>query len=165
MTRPLYQQIKSAFELEELSLFCFGLGVEYEDLPGSGLSARALALQQHMQRNGRLNDLLVALKEERRHLDLNPYLYLVVLELFNSEPAITQLLQQFGLPVRDFPEPEKFPWGSEAWREQKAVGLQAWAEENGRMPQLLQQLQEKKANLSFYQLPNRPQSSQQKKAA
>ncbi|MCB8944586.1 MAG: hypothetical protein H6658_12620 [Ardenticatenaceae bacterium] len=150
MKRLLHEQIKSAFNSEELSQFCFLLGVAYEDVGGGTLAAKVLACQQMMGRLGRMNELLVALKGERPYLDLRPYLFHVILEKYNSEKAITQLLQAFALPVRDFPEPEKFAWGSEAWREQKAVGLQAWAEENGRLPQLLDLLQAQKADLSFY---------------
>ena len=149
--RPLHEQIKLAFSSEELSMFCFELGVDDEDLGGSSRVMKALALQTYMQRVGRLNDLLVALKGERPHLDLNPYLYLVVLEKYSSQQAVTQLLSQFGVAVRDFPEPEKFAWGSEAWRVQKVEGLQDWVVANGRLPQLLKLLQAEKADLSFYQ--------------
>jgi hypothetical protein len=151
MKRPLHEQIKSAFNSEELSQFCFLLGVDDEDLAGSTKAMKALALQQFMQRVGRMNELLVALKQERPHLDLTSYLYLVVLEQFHSETAVIQLLQQFGLPVRDFPEPEKFAWGSEAWREQKVAGVQDWVERNGRLPELLTLLKAESADLRFYQ--------------
>jgi hypothetical protein len=150
MTRPLHELITISFDSEELSQFCFLLGVDDEDLRGSGKGMKALALQQFMGRNGRLRDLLTACKHERPHLDLRPYLYLVVLEAFNGETAVTHLLQHFGLPVRDFPEPEKYAWGSESWREQKVVALQTWLEENGRIAELLDILSKQNIDLSFY---------------
>jgi len=150
MTQPLHELIKTSFDSEELSQFCFLLGVDDEDLRGSGKGTKALALQQFMGRNGRLQDLLTALKHERSHLDLRPYLYMVVLEAFNGETAVTNLLQQFNLPVRDFPEPEKYSWGSQEWREQKVEGLQAYLEENGRIAELLDILARRNIDLSFY---------------
>lgn len=150
MIRPLHEQIKYVFSSDELSQFCFLLGVDDEDLAGAGKGMKALALQQFMQRIGRMNELLVALKQERGHVDLRPFLFHVVLEKFNTETAISQLLAQFGLPLRDFPEAEKFPWGSEVWREQKAIGLQNWLAENGRVSELLALLEDQKADLRFY---------------
>lgn len=151
MIRPLYEQISTVFSYEELSEFCFLLGVDIEDLNEGGRRTKALELQQYMQRTGQLNKLLVALMQKRPHLNLNDYLYLVLLEAFSSEEALTVLWQQFGLPLRDFPVPERFAWGSLAWREEKALALQIWAQDNGRMPQLLSLLQAQKADLSFYQ--------------
>ena len=150
MIRPLHEQINSVFSSEELSQFCFLLGVDDEDLAGVAKGLKALALQQFMQRMGRMNELLVGLKQEREYLDLRPFLFHVILEKFNTEAAIGQLLAQFGLPLRDFPEAEKFPWGSEVWREQKARGLHTWLEENGRLSELLMLLENQNVDLRFY---------------
>jgi tetratricopeptide (TPR) repeat protein len=53
------------YDLEELKTLCFDLGVNFDDLPGDGLSAKARELVLYMGRNQELERLLEALKSSR----------------------------------------------------------------------------------------------------
>jgi hypothetical protein len=54
----LRQGLVDYFNLEELHDLCNDLGLDYEDLPGQGKSAKARELISYMQRRGRMADLL-----------------------------------------------------------------------------------------------------------
>jgi hypothetical protein len=56
------------FNLSEQRDLCFDLGVEYDDLPGSGVRDKARALVNHMYRHGQLNTLVEACYNLRPHL-------------------------------------------------------------------------------------------------
>ena len=60
----LYQLLIQRFNLQELQDLCFDLGVDYEDLGGTGRKAKARELVQYMQRRGRLDALLQAIQEQ-----------------------------------------------------------------------------------------------------
>jgi hypothetical protein len=53
------------FNLEELRTLCFDLGVEYENLPGEGKSAKARELVAHLARRGRTQELVRLIVELR----------------------------------------------------------------------------------------------------
>ena len=152
-TEPLYRLMAESFDLEEFYTLCFELSLDYEDLAGQTKSSKALELQRTMMRTGRVSELLAALTRVRPYLNLRPYLFMILVENYRSDQDVERLFRGFGLPVRDFPEPERFAWGSEAWREEKLKGLQQWVVENGRLPELVQRVQAKGADLSFYELP------------
>ena len=59
----LYQQLADQFNLAELQDLSFGLGVDFEDLGGTGRKAKARELVQYMQRRGRLDQLSRAMQE------------------------------------------------------------------------------------------------------
>lgn len=63
--RQLHRQIVDQFNLEELQGLCFSLEVEFEDLAGSGKSAKARELVRYMQRRGQLDRLVEAIQELR----------------------------------------------------------------------------------------------------
>ncbi|MCB8944587.1 MAG: SH3 domain-containing protein [Ardenticatenaceae bacterium] len=151
--RPLHRMIEESFSLDEFEDLCFELGLEYENLSGRTRSAKAIALQQTMMRVGRITDLLAAVSGVRPHLNLRPYLFMILAENYRSDQDMERLFSRFGLPVRDFPEREKLAWGSEGWREEKLKGLQQWVVENSRIDELLQSVQAKGVDLSFYGLP------------
>jgi hypothetical protein len=92
-------------------------------------------------------------------LDLKPYLYLVIAEAFPTEDAITLLFDHFGLTVRNFGGPEKFAWGSEAWREQKAQALQDHMAANNQTDPLLAAVKQLNpaVDLGFYTAEPAPQ--------
>jgi hypothetical protein len=58
----LHKFIDKRFNLEELRDLCFGLQVDYENLGGEGKSGRARELVAHMQRRGRLSELVAAVQ-------------------------------------------------------------------------------------------------------
>ena len=60
----LYQILIQRFNLAELQDLCFDLGVDFEDLGGSGRKAKARELVQYMQRRGRLDALHQAILEQ-----------------------------------------------------------------------------------------------------
>jgi len=65
--RVLPQQIADSFELDELRVLCRKLDIKYEDLGGDtlGLSARATALVEYVERRGRSEDLVAELQTLR----------------------------------------------------------------------------------------------------
>ncbi len=69
MSEVTPQQLKEAlqthFNLEELSLFAFDVGIPYEELGGSGLSGKALALVQYAQRHGKFDQVVQAVALKR----------------------------------------------------------------------------------------------------
>ena len=70
--RKLFQFMLDAFNEEDLRKLCFLLAVEYDSLPGRAKSAKTQELISYVDRNGRLDELIEIIKEERpdRHLDL-----------------------------------------------------------------------------------------------
>jgi len=146
----LYEAISEEFSKAQLEELCPKLKVRYDDLPGSTLTLKALNLQEHMRKLHQTNKLLLALRNERPGMDLNPYLHLVIAELYSSEEALTQLFKQFGFQIMGFGGAETLSRGSLEWRKDKVEKLQAYMEENGRSAELLQALQQKGADLSFY---------------
>ena len=146
----LYEAISENFNSGALEELCFKLNVDYEDLRGSTRKLKALSLQEYMRTRSQSNKLLVTLKDENGTIQLEPYLYLIIQEMYPSEAQLAQLFQSLGLQIRDFGEPERLSWGSLEWRKDKAQKLQAYMEENGRLPELLTLLQQKGADLSFF---------------
>ncbi|MCB8982656.1 MAG: hypothetical protein H6659_02420 [Ardenticatenaceae bacterium] len=69
MSEVTPQQLKEAlqthFNLEELSIFAFEVGIPYEDLGGSGRSGKALALVQYAQRHSKFDQVVEAVKAKR----------------------------------------------------------------------------------------------------
>ncbi len=61
----LRQSLTQHFSKSELRHLAFDLGVEYEDLPGSTRSDKALALIGYLQRYGRLPDLIKQYRQLR----------------------------------------------------------------------------------------------------
>lgn len=57
--------IKKAFNLEELKTLCFNLYLQFDDIAGQTLEAKARELIAYMERIGRLRDLMAALARER----------------------------------------------------------------------------------------------------
>lgn len=53
----LRQKLIDRYSLEDLRTLCFDLGVDYENLPGEGKSAKARELVTHLQRKGRISEL------------------------------------------------------------------------------------------------------------
>lgn len=61
----LRQQIVTHFSLEELRTLCFDLRVNFDELPGQGLTPKVRDLLQIMWRNGRIETLLTAVTQIR----------------------------------------------------------------------------------------------------
>jgi hypothetical protein len=61
----LRQLLTTHFSVSEIHTFCFDLGVDYEDLPGAGKTDKARELIAHMQRRGRLGELVQAGRQSR----------------------------------------------------------------------------------------------------
>jgi formylglycine-generating enzyme required for sulfatase activity len=68
-SRQLRELIIQGFNKEELRDLCADLGVEYDDLPAEGRSAKARELVAYMDRRGRTAELLALCAEYRPHLD------------------------------------------------------------------------------------------------
>lgn len=65
----LRRRISSSYNLQDLQLLAHDLGVEYDNLSGSTLDARALALIQHFRRRGQLATLTDALRRSRPNVE------------------------------------------------------------------------------------------------
>ena len=65
----LNKQLAQAFNVEELKGLCFDLGIEYDDLEGSGKASKARELIRYLDRRRRVNDLLALCERERPHLN------------------------------------------------------------------------------------------------
>ena len=68
-TVRLHDLLVEYFNLEEVRLLCFNLGIDYEDLAGSNKSTKTLNLITYMQRRGTLNKLVDEVKKQRSHVD------------------------------------------------------------------------------------------------
>jgi hypothetical protein len=53
------------FDVGELRTLCFGLGVEYDNLPGAGKANRAMELVAYCERRNRVRDLVLTVRRER----------------------------------------------------------------------------------------------------
>jgi hypothetical protein len=150
--KQLYQLIAENFELDELKPLCRQLHVDYDDLSGSTKTLKVLSLQDYFSNRVQIHDLLAEVHRQRQRLNLKPYLYLVIAEQFAGETEMVQLLKHFGIEPRNFGGQEKFAWGSEPWRLQKAEALQKELEGKGQVDQLLQQLKQRNESLdlAFY---------------
>jgi hypothetical protein len=61
----LLRYLVKHYSLEELQTICFDLGVDYDNLGGSGKSGKARELIQYLERRGRLDELATVLREDR----------------------------------------------------------------------------------------------------
>ena len=64
----LHQQMAEAFNLENLGSLCFGLKINFDELPHSGLTPKIRDLIQLMKQNGRIADLHTAVSQVRPHI-------------------------------------------------------------------------------------------------
>ncbi len=64
----LSDQITEYFNGEELADLCYRLGVQYENLPGGTVAAKARELTEHCRRRGRVDDLITTCRERRPHV-------------------------------------------------------------------------------------------------
>ena len=63
--KELYRQLVSQFDLEELAALCFDLDVDFEEIKGTGKSAKARELVLYMERRGQLVQLREAIQQHR----------------------------------------------------------------------------------------------------
>jgi hypothetical protein len=66
----LREILSSRFNLEELRTLCFDLDVDYENLSGEGLTAKARELVAFLENRGRLSALIEWMKQGRPDIDL-----------------------------------------------------------------------------------------------
>jgi hypothetical protein len=67
--RELFEILRNRFDEEELRTLCFGLSIDYDDLPSEGRSAKARELIAYMERHDRLDRLVQVLGEIRPDLE------------------------------------------------------------------------------------------------
>ena len=65
----LHQNIAACFGDQELRSLCFDLGVDYADLPAEGKDGKARELVAHMERRGRLSELVEMCRKSRPHVE------------------------------------------------------------------------------------------------
>jgi hypothetical protein len=153
----LYELIDQYYNSADLQVMCAELGIDFDNLSGSIKKLKCLSLQEGMGNQGRTSELLVALsKNPAISPDISKFLYLVIADVFPTESAMTGLLEGFGITPRNFGGPEKFSWGSEPWRLQKAEALQQYMQGNERVSELLKAIESASIkrnmaiDLSFY---------------
>lgn len=66
--------LDDSFDNEELRTLCFELGVEYDNLPGTGKKGKARELIRYLERRERIPDLLTVIKQKRPYLVWRRYL-------------------------------------------------------------------------------------------
>jgi hypothetical protein len=57
----VYTLLVKAFSMEELETLCNGLGIDFEELPGTIKQRKAAALAGYVQRHSRVGDLVAAI--------------------------------------------------------------------------------------------------------
>jgi hypothetical protein len=119
----LYQLLRERFDEQELLILCFHLNVDYEALPGAGKDARAEELVSHLDRRGRLGDLIREGKRQRPDVpwDSAPQPARRSLAAGDLGEALQELLREAasGLEQHEktvldlaFFQPQKWPWDS-----------------------------------------------------
>jgi hypothetical protein len=63
--RVIAKRLTTQFNEEELRACCFELDIDYEDLGGRGRADKARELVKHLQRRGRLSELIAYIDRER----------------------------------------------------------------------------------------------------
>ena len=144
MMTKLNEIINKTFSAEDLQVFAKELYIDYENLSGSTKTLKALSLQDHVRRRGQTDKLLNELYRAAPHLqpELKMNLYLIIVDIFPTELAMINFLEQFGYKPHMLGGPEMFAIGSPPWSEQKARALQEEMEKQGRIDDLLEAIQE-----------------------
>lgn len=65
----LHERMAEVYDLNEIKLLCFSLGVDYDELAGNTKSLKIEALITFLRRRGRLDELTARAKEDRPHID------------------------------------------------------------------------------------------------
>ncbi len=69
VSQQLRDLLLEGFNREDLRDLCFELGIDYDDLPAEGRSAKARELVAYMNRHGRTAELVALCRAKRPHLD------------------------------------------------------------------------------------------------
>jgi len=67
----LREILATRFNESELRTLCFDLDVEYDDLPGEGISDKARELVAYLERHGRISELVTIVQQKRPDVSLN----------------------------------------------------------------------------------------------
>lgn len=86
--KKLRQQIVQLFTENELKTLCFDLRIDYEILEGSQKEAKVVSLIAHVEKHGRISDLLDWLTDERPNTDWRQVLVNSEPGKVNSEPPV-----------------------------------------------------------------------------
>ncbi len=71
--KEAFNTLKTNFNLQELTMLAFSVGIPYEDLEGSGKSGKALAMVQYAQRHGKFDQLVEEMMAPRdENVTLSP---------------------------------------------------------------------------------------------
>ena len=81
----LRQVLSTLFNESELSSLCFDLSVNYENLPGNGTSDKARELIAHLDRRGRISELVDSIRMLRPQV------------VWEDIPQVTEEAQQGGM--------------------------------------------------------------------
>jgi len=65
----LRQILEQNFNLDDLNTICFDLGIDFEILGGDGKSAKAKAVIEHCENNGKIEELKTKIQEMRPRVD------------------------------------------------------------------------------------------------
>lgn len=70
--KEAFNTLKSKFNMQELKMLAFSVGIPFEDLEGNGRSGKALAMVQYSQRHGKFNQLVEEMNAPREDALLSP---------------------------------------------------------------------------------------------
>jgi hypothetical protein len=99
-SKALRLQIIKSFDLEELELLCEDVGVRFGNLSGTKIETKAHSLIKHMQKDGRMHDLLRELQSCRSHINWES-LYPVGEEAQQQQSATTDEYYQQDVKFLD----------------------------------------------------------------
>lgn len=125
----LFRILSERFSFDELAELAFVVGVDFEDLSGNNMTAKARELVYYLQRRGRLPELAQAIQEERPHVEMD--LEQPPGEIDVDYGADTVTIGDYELPIRD--EPSAPPSAPPV----KGVDLESTAEGERPSPQAL----------------------------
>jgi len=150
----LRQALTTHFSAEELRTLCFDLGVDYENLAGEGKADTARELVAHLERHGRIPDLIAIASKQRPNVSWGDVFKVtgkalspdkltslrqdIVYHLGDDE--LRQLCSIIGLDYADFSAPRK----ADTVRK-----LVAYLEYRNRIPELVKALAKQRPDVSW----------------
>lgn len=155
MNRPLYnlyKTIQERFSEEELHTLCFAFGIDYEDLIGSGKSAKIIQLLHYLERRGRIAEFVEVGKQERPDIAWEAYEQLIpkrgdslqtssflepYIQVTNSLSDETQQLILKSIGDQHPPLDWDYPFESLYTGEQTIIRIQVEAGQSRFLPQAL----------------------------
>jgi hypothetical protein len=99
--KALHRVMAERFSLDQIADLCTELGVDFENLGGTGKSGKAREMVGSVRRKyGGTDGLIATLADYLPDLDLQPYLYLLIQENFSSGDEMKALCESYELDCK-----------------------------------------------------------------